>query len=127
MDGTSIFASSHVLFTMIVEDWNQSLNHDIPALADVAWLEIDEIYDKFIANLNTNIQRVEPRLLSILADQKQSLEVMKTCAKGRVRRALEGISQNATRFHPEVVSKIQSEWQKTFHDALEIKGRYFAQ
>ncbi|KAK5633306.1 hypothetical protein RRF57_009020 [Xylaria bambusicola] len=113
---------SHLLFNTIVADWNQSLNHDIPSLADAAWLELDTIWDRFMANLNENIHRVEPRLLTELANQKLNLEVLKTNAKLRVQHALKRISQNATQFHPKVVSKIQSEWQNKFEEALEITG-----
>ncbi|KAI1301107.1 hypothetical protein F5Y03DRAFT_408055 [Xylaria venustula] len=113
---------SHILFTTIVEDWNQSLHHDIPSLADDAWLAIDIIWDKFMTNLNKSVQNAEPRLIPELANEEHGLETIKTNAKHRVCTALGQISMRATHFRPQVVTTIQKKWGGTFEEALEIKG-----
>ncbi|KAI0430026.1 hypothetical protein F5Y09DRAFT_331409 [Xylaria sp. FL1042] len=113
---------SHILFATVVKDWNQFLNHDIPSLADDAWPVIDKIWDEFVANLITSVQNAEPRLAPELDNEQPSLETIKTNAKNRVRQVLGGISRDATQFRPQVVEKIQSKWERTFKEALEIKG-----
>ncbi|KAJ8128415.1 hypothetical protein O1611_g5217 [Lasiodiplodia mahajangana] len=95
---------SNILFNTIVKNWDQSLNYDIPALSEDASREIDKIWDEFIMNLNANVQNTEPRLLPELANEKPSLDIIKTNTKNKLRRALRDISQ------------------RTFQDALGIKG-----
>ncbi|KAI0905624.1 hypothetical protein F4823DRAFT_632609 [Ustulina deusta] len=113
---------SHILFTQIVTDWNQFLNHDIPSLADKVWPVMDKIWDEFITNLNTSVQNAEPRLIPELANEKFSLEIIKINAKNKVRQALGRISDDATQFYPDAVARIQSNWEQTFKEALGIEG-----
>ncbi|KAI1273900.1 hypothetical protein F5Y07DRAFT_410697 [Xylaria sp. FL0933] len=113
---------SHILFATIVKDWNQFLNHDVLSLADDAWPVMDKIWDDFMANLIRSVQNAEPRLVPELDNEQPSLETIKTNAKNRVRQVLAQISQDATQFRPQVVEKIQSKWEGTFKEALEITG-----
>ncbi|KAI0811308.1 hypothetical protein GGR55DRAFT_694932 [Xylaria sp. FL0064] len=95
------------------KDWNQFLNHDILSLADDAWPMVDKIWDDFMTNLIRSVQNAEPRLVPELDNEQPSLETIKTNAKNR---------QDATQFRPQVVEKIQSKWEGTFKEALEITG-----
>ncbi|KAI3321050.1 hypothetical protein HD806DRAFT_546877 [Xylariaceae sp. AK1471] len=113
---------SHILFRTIVEDWNRSLNHDIPSLTSYAWPVIDQIWDSFIMDLNMSIANIEPRLLTEFMNEKPSLETIKTKTKNKVRQALKRISKQASQSHPLVVRRFQSEWEGTFRNALAIRG-----
>ncbi|KAI1347306.1 hypothetical protein F5Y01DRAFT_329754 [Xylaria sp. FL0043] len=114
---------SHIMFNTIVNDWNKSLNHDIPSLAHGVWRAIDKIWEDFTANLNRSVRRAEPRLVPELTNETRRLENIKMSAKDRVRAALKQISLDAAGFYPRVVNKIQSMWEQVFKAALDIKGQ----
>ncbi|KAI0204462.1 hypothetical protein F4808DRAFT_456911 [Astrocystis sublimbata] len=113
---------SNVLFTVFVKDWNQALNHDIPNLTNVAWPKIDEVWDEFNANLKSNVEKFETRLLPELENEKLNLDTIKVNIKNRVRRALRRVSDHARASHPTIMGRVQSEWCEPFRRALEIKG-----
>ncbi|KAI1750725.1 hypothetical protein F4782DRAFT_548486 [Xylaria castorea] len=113
---------SNILFSTIVKDWNQSLNHDIPSLTDRAWPVIDKIWDEFNENLRSSVEVLEPRLLPELENEKSSLDNIKIRTKNNVRKALRLISDHASESHPLITGKVQSEWHTPFQGALEIKG-----
>ncbi|KAI0454157.1 hypothetical protein F5B21DRAFT_525233 [Xylaria acuta] len=113
---------SNILFSTIVTDWNQSLNHEIPSLTDQAWPVVDNVWDEFNANLRCSAGNTEPRLLPELENEKSSLDTIKIRTKNRVREALRRVSDHASESHPLIMSRVQSEWHAPFQDALEIKG-----
>ncbi|KAI0544729.1 hypothetical protein F4679DRAFT_600356 [Xylaria curta] len=113
---------SNILFRTIVKDWNQSLNHEIPSLTDLAWPMIDKIWDEFNENLRSSVQVREPRLLPELENEKSSVDNLKTRTKNQVREALRRISDHASQSHPLVMGRVQYEWHTPFQEALEIKG-----
>ncbi|KAI0530185.1 hypothetical protein GGR58DRAFT_524904 [Xylaria digitata] len=113
---------SHILYDIIVKDWNQSLNRDVPSLIELAKPVIDSIWDDLIKDLYSNIQQSEPRLLSEFINEKHGLDTIKANTKNKVYRALKRISERAAQSHPLIIGKIQLEWQEAFQTALGITG-----
>ncbi|KAI2466292.1 hypothetical protein F4781DRAFT_406274 [Annulohypoxylon bovei var. microspora] len=111
-----------VLLETIVQDWNNSLNHDIPNLGRQASSTVDVIWGDFLKRLRICVQETIPQLLPFLDDVTPNLDAIKTKVKDRVQKELVAISKNASHVHPEMVKMIQRTWEPAFVSALRERG-----
>ncbi|TGJ86567.1 hypothetical protein E0Z10_g2162 [Xylaria hypoxylon] len=114
---------SRILYDVIVKDWDQSFNKDVPFLINDARPMIDTIWDGFIENLNSSIEETEPRLLSYFMNEKHRLDTIKRNTKIKVKAALRHVTERASQSHPLILGKIQLGWQEAFQAALGIRGQ----
>ncbi|KAI1802124.1 hypothetical protein F4811DRAFT_573467 [Daldinia bambusicola] len=114
---------SVVLLQTIVADWDQTLNHDIPGLYEPASKIVDNIWERFLIQLEPGIAKISPDLLHFLHEIMPDLLMIKEQIKDRVRQALVNISRGASEVHPNMVNLIQKKWISTFNEAIKIKGK----
>ncbi|KAI1129918.1 hypothetical protein F5Y10DRAFT_290366 [Nemania abortiva] len=115
-------ANSYLFLNTIVKEWNQSLNHDIPALAALASPVIDKIWDDFLRCLEMGVETFEMSILKDLRDEMPALECIRNRVKDKLRRALKHISQSAINIHPGLVKVVQKQWEPGFAAALRCAG-----
>ncbi|KAI0105282.1 hypothetical protein GGR51DRAFT_571944 [Nemania sp. FL0031] len=113
---------SHVLLNKIVKEWNQSLNHDIPALATLASPEIDKIWGDFLQCLEIGVKDFNMSMWKDLQGEISAIEDIKDGVKDQLRRVLRDISRGATKIHPDLVKVVQKQWEPAFTDALTHTG-----
>ncbi|RWA04012.1 hypothetical protein EKO27_g11099 [Xylaria grammica] len=113
---------SHVFFNAIVEKWNQSLNYDVPALAESTYPAIDKIWDDFLQRLEMGVTAFEVEILKDLRNEVTALESIKNSVKHRLLHVLKDVSRDARKMHPELVRAIQKQWEPTFNAALNHTG-----
>ncbi|KAI0116762.1 hypothetical protein F4814DRAFT_439350 [Daldinia grandis] len=114
---------SDVLLRTIVADWNQALNHDIPALYKPACKIIDATWKRFLEQLKFGVKEVIPELLPFLRKVLPDIDIIKEQIKDRVRQALLCISKGASEVHPDMIKLIQKKWHTTFSKAAKAKGK----
>ena len=105
-----------------MSDWNRALHNDIPRLAGPTNEEIDKIWANSLAELQISVDRLIPALQPILKEEIPKLNAIKEQIKDRAKKALLGISKNASNVHPEYIDTIHRQWTKTFKEALKVNG-----
>jgi hypothetical protein len=108
---------------VIVKEWNRSLNHDIPALAEKASPEIDEIWKGFLLCLEIGVKAFDMSILKDLQGEIPAMETIRDGVKTELGRVLRNISPGTASMHGDLVNVVQKKWEPTFKDALKRKGK----
>ncbi|XDG06401.1 hypothetical protein ABKA04_006016 [Annulohypoxylon sp. FPYF3050] len=113
---------SDVLMETVVEDWNLSLNHDIPKLGNSAIKIVENIWNDFSKRLRIGIEQALPELTKYLDAVLPKFDIIKDRIKDQVQQALSSIPRDASHIHPNMLESIQKKWGPTFGKARQEKG-----
>lgn len=113
---------SDVLMETVVEDWNRSLNHDIPKLGNSAIKIVENIWNDFSKRLRIGIEQALPELTKYLDAVLPKFDIIKDRIKDQVQQALSSIPRDASHIHPNMLESIQKKWEPTFGKARQEKG-----
>ncbi|KAI1325943.1 hypothetical protein F5Y16DRAFT_422331 [Xylariaceae sp. FL0255] len=112
----------HVFLRTIVNQWNTSLNHEIPALVDEAIIQTDKIWAQFLQRLGIATGKFNDKVCQDIRGEMPALNAIKCEVQNKVREVVDGISERASRTHPDFVKVIQQQWEPAFKDAQKASG-----